>query len=194
MINRNIDKICKDFAKIENYEKAVADNSKWECHHRLETHFSDGTLRPKNCYLTAKELKALDMYFDRPAEELIFLSKSEHCALHTKSRDSGMKGKHHSEESKQKSSKAHKGQHFSEEQRLHMSIAAKKRGITPETRAKITTALKGKKLSEETKQKMSLAQKGEKNNFYGKKHTEEAKRKMSEAAKARYAKKRAESE
>lgn len=34
---------CKDYKNIENYEKAAAENFKgWECHHRLETHNSDG--------------------------------------------------------------------------------------------------------------------------------------------------------
>ena len=37
---------CKDYQNIENYEKAKADNLKgWECHHRLETHNSDGERR-----------------------------------------------------------------------------------------------------------------------------------------------------
>lgn len=37
---------CKDYKNIENYEKAAAENFKgWECHHRLETHISDGELR-----------------------------------------------------------------------------------------------------------------------------------------------------
>ena len=30
-------KYCKDYVKIENYEKAIKDSFKWECHHRLET-------------------------------------------------------------------------------------------------------------------------------------------------------------
>lgn len=72
-----------DFTKIENYEKAVNDNvCTYDVHHRLETHFSDGTERPKNAQLYAKELKALDMYYNRPPEELIFLTSQEHRAVH----------------------------------------------------------------------------------------------------------------
>lgn len=37
---------CKEPEKIENYQKAKKDNFKgWECHHRLETHTSDGERR-----------------------------------------------------------------------------------------------------------------------------------------------------
>ena len=51
-------------------EKAKADNFiGWDRHHRLETHNSDGERRLVN--LTVDELKALDMYYNRPAEELI---------------------------------------------------------------------------------------------------------------------------
>ncbi len=72
MVYKNL---CKQAELIENYEKAKADNfNGWDCHHRLETHFSDGTERPKNAQLSANELIALDMYYNRPPEELIFLT------------------------------------------------------------------------------------------------------------------------
>lgn len=73
---------CKDFTKIENYDKAIADDALWVCHHRLETHFSNGTPRPNNAHISEEELRALDMYLDRPPEELIFLTLSEHSKLH----------------------------------------------------------------------------------------------------------------
>lgn len=76
---------CWNIEKIENYELAKADNFKsWIIHHKLETNFSDGTERPKFCALTKNELIALDMYFYRPPEELIFMKRSEHAALHNK--------------------------------------------------------------------------------------------------------------
>ena len=86
MISRqNVKKFCKDFTKIENYEEATRDTTQiWECHHRLETHFSDGTQRPLHCQIRMRELVALEMYFDRPPEELIFLTKTEHNRLHRK--------------------------------------------------------------------------------------------------------------
>lgn len=66
---------------IENYEMAKADNfDGWDVHHRLETHTSDGELRLAP--ISMKELKALDMYYNRPATELILLTKSEHMKLH----------------------------------------------------------------------------------------------------------------
>lgn len=72
---------CTDITKIENYEKALADNfENWERHHRLETHNSDGEKRLVN--LSREELIALDMYYDRPPEELIWLKNSEHAKLH----------------------------------------------------------------------------------------------------------------
>lgn len=76
-------KYCDDFKSIENYEAAKADGFKcWQLHHRLETHFSDGTLRPLNARLTYRELKALGIYYHRPASELIFMPMVEHRRLH----------------------------------------------------------------------------------------------------------------
>ena len=64
---------CLEFSKIENYEKAKAEDFKgWHCHHRLEKEH------------TRKELIELGLYFNRPAEELIFLTNREHIALHNK--------------------------------------------------------------------------------------------------------------
>lgn len=96
-------KYCTDITKIENYDKAKADNFKgWHCHHRLETHFSDGTRRSNEAQLTVAELKALGMYFDRPPEELIFLTKAQHTSVHFKGRKSPYKGLKPSKETLQK--------------------------------------------------------------------------------------------
>lgn len=73
--------ICEDVTKVENYEKAKADNFvNWVQHHRLETHNSDGERRLVQ--ITAEELKVLDMYYNRPAEELIWLTRAEHINIH----------------------------------------------------------------------------------------------------------------
>ena len=126
---------CKNYENIENYEKALADNFKgWECHHKLETHNSDGERRLVD--ITKKELMALDMYYNRTSSELIFMKHSEHQFLHHK-------GKTHSEEAKKKMVEAHKGKHHSEE-----------------TRKKMAEAKKGKQFSEEHKKKLSEARKG----------------------------------
>lgn len=83
---------CKDYTKIENYEKALEDKFiGWQCHHRLETHTSDGERRPVD--ITGKELIALDMYYNRPPEELILMKTTEHRRLHTKGKQNN-KGKH----------------------------------------------------------------------------------------------------
>lgn len=51
---------CKDIENVENFEKAKADNFKgWHCHHRLETHNSDGERRLVD--ISHNELKALGM-------------------------------------------------------------------------------------------------------------------------------------
>ena len=106
---------CKDYENIENYEKAKADDFKnWEVHHRLETHNSDGERRLVD--ISHNELKALGMYYNRPAEELIFLTSSEHQFLHKK-------GKQLSEETRNKMSEAKKN--MSEETKKKLSEAKK---------------------------------------------------------------------
>ena len=95
---RNYKCYCKDYENIENYDKAKKDNFKgWDCHHRLETHTSEGERRLVD--ITRKELIALGMYLHRPASELIFMKHSEHNSLHSK-------GKKHSEEARKKMSEA----------------------------------------------------------------------------------------
>ena len=168
---------CKDYQNIENYEKALADDFiGWDCHHRLETHTSDGDRREVD--ITAAELKALGMYYHRPAEELIFLTTSEHISLHTK-------GKKRSIETRRRMSKPR-----SEETRRKMSEAAKGKKMSEEARRKMSESAKGKKISEETRKKISKTLKGkyigEKNWNYGnsswnkgKHHSEETKNKLS---------------
>lgn len=92
---------CRHPELIANYDKAIEDTTQvWEVHHRLETHTSDDERRLVE--LTREELIALGMYYNRPPEELIFLTKAEHTKLHTI-------GKKLSEEHKQKLSEAYKG-------------------------------------------------------------------------------------
>lgn len=75
--------IPEQIEQIENYQFAKKDNFQgWCIHHRLETHNSDGEKRLVN--LSREELIALDMYYNRPASELVFLTKSEHIILHMK--------------------------------------------------------------------------------------------------------------
>ena len=142
---------CKDYEKIENYEKAKKGNFKgWECHHRLETHNSDGERRLVD--INHKELKALGMYYNRPPEELIFLTIREHNAFR--------KGKPRSEEHKKKIAEANKGK----------PAWNKGKKMSEETKKKNSEAHKGKpawnkgkKHSEEAKKKMAESHKGNTN-------------------------------
>ena len=132
---------CKDYENIENYQEALADNFKgWQCHHRLETHNSDGKRRLVD--ITVDELKALDVYYNRPASELIFLTIREHTSLHKI-------GKKLSEETRKKIGAAKKGEknpnygkHFSEEHKKKLSEAKKGKHLSEETRKKMSTAKK----------------------------------------------------
>lgn len=110
---RSYEQYCReDPSLIENYEAAKADEFKgWVIHHRLQTHkYKD---RTRTEWIERDEsvprdwLKALGLYYNRPAAELIFLTNAEHLALHN--RDIGkrhrlseaLKNKPKSEEHKQ---------------------------------------------------------------------------------------------
>lgn len=90
---------CRHPELIENYEKAVADETQiWEVHHRKEEFYSQ------------KELIERGEYYDVQPEDLIFLTVAEHRKIDSKCKRIGktMKGKKHSEETKRKMSEAHK--------------------------------------------------------------------------------------
>lgn len=75
--------MLEEIQNIENYNQAQKDNfRKWQRHHRLETRNSDGEIRLVQ--ITPAELKALDMYYNRPASELIYLKVSEHTKEHSR--------------------------------------------------------------------------------------------------------------
>lgn len=161
MINiQNANIYCyEDISLIENYENAVADDTQmWELHHRLES--------DKN--LSRKKLISMDMYFHRPASELIFLTPFEHRSLHHKDKPKSEETKSKmsetakkrlppTEESRKKNSESHKGKKvwnsgktnvYSEETLIKMSESAKKR-LPPseETRKKIGIKSLGNKSS-----------------------------------------------
>ena len=157
MINElKVKRYCAEpLEHIENYDKAIADNERtWDCHHR-------GEILPCGLY-SVSDLKKFDLYFDRPASELIFMTHGEHMRLHQRHSMKGNKywvGRKHSEETKRKISAGSQGNNSN----------------------------LGRKFSEEHKRKIAEAKKGEKNPFFGKRHSEEARRKMVEAAKRRRA-------
>lgn len=111
-----IDFCSEDFSLIENYDKAIADNTQiWHCHHKLEIQ--------EDKILSRQDLKKQGLYYHRPAKELIFLTRSEHAKLHSLNRSEETKNKifnstknnlnwknrHHSEKSKEKMSNSKKG-------------------------------------------------------------------------------------
>lgn len=159
--------VCRHPELIENYDKAVADTTQsWICHHRLETHNSDGKQRLVN--ILGEELIALGMYYDRPSEELIFLTPAQHAKLHRKN-------KKRSEETRAKISVTMKGSQRSEETRAKISASHKGKpspnkgkSLSEEIKAKISAANKGKKHSEEWKAKISATMKGKKRGHYRK--------------------------
>ena len=121
-MKHEFERYCKDYKNIENFEKAKKDDFKgWHCHHRLETHNSDGERRLVD--ISQEELKSLGMYYNRPAKELIFLTTREHNAF--------KKGKPKSEETRRKMREAQKGKNIgkkrSEETRKKMGEARKGR-------------------------------------------------------------------
>ena len=159
-MSQNFKRYCKYYENIENYEKAKADNFiGWCCHHRLETYNSDGERRLVD--ISAAELKALDMYYNRPSSELIFMKHGEHSILHNK-------GRCFSEEHKKKLSEAKKGKYageknpmygkkHSEEVKRKQSYAKKGKKMSAETRKRMSESRKGHLVSEETRKKMSEA-------------------------------------
>lgn len=121
---------CIHPESIENYEKAIADKNKiWVCHHRLETHNSDGEKRLVE--LSPEELQALGMYFNRPANELIFMTPTEHKKLHCsfksfKNKMSKiMKGNKNAVGNQNTKGKHWKKGHLSEEHKKKLSETAK---------------------------------------------------------------------
>ena len=145
-MKHGFERYCKNYQNIENYEKAKKDNFiGWECHHRLETHNSDGIRRDVD--ISHKELEALGMYYNRPPEELIFLTIREHHILRKVSDSTREKLR----ATKKGENNPNYGKHLSEE-----------------TKQKIGEANKGKPKSEETRKKMREAKKGENNPAFGK--------------------------
>lgn len=131
---------------------------------------------------------------------VVFMTHAEHSSYHNsgdknsmrrpeviakasaamKGRESSFKGKHHTEESKQKLRESHLGKCASDETRKKLSEMQRGerhwnygKHWSDETKRKMSQSHTGFKHTEESKQKMSDSQKGEKNGFYGKQHSEE---------------------
>ena len=164
MINEsNAHEYCRDdIAKIENYYKAAADNTQlWDCHHRDEV-----KVLPSGITVVRSRQDLIDnvRYYNCPANELIFLTHSEHQRLHNK-------GMHHSVETRKKISESQKGKKGSHHSK--------------DTRKKISESMKGKKLSEEHRRKLSEAHKGKMTWNKGKHLSDDTRRKISESLKGK---------
>lgn len=176
---------------IENYEEAISDTNKtWHCHHKLETEFSDETPRPVNARLSKDELIALNVYFSRPASELIFLKQSDHIQLHNKDK---FKGKKHFTNGAINiwSTDCPDGFYQGTNRKgIPTNKVPWNKGIkySEEMKQRLSEVHKGKRLSEETKRKLSEIRKGHPGYMKGKFHSDETRKKMSEAQKARWAK------
>lgn len=84
MINENYAKryCSEDISLIENYHQAIADKERmWDIHHRKECDEEGRTL------FTGKQLIEINLYFNRPASELIFVTRSMHWKLHRELRE-----------------------------------------------------------------------------------------------------------
>lgn len=191
MINESQAKqYCReDITLIKNYAEAIADNTKtWICHHVNGEPFTG---------FCKADLKKMNMYYQRPASELKFVTRSEHTTIHNKvkkgkrcsentrkkisaantGKTSPNKGKYHSEETRKKISDSHKGKHLSDEHRQKLSESLKGRTFSEETIKKLSKSHKGmigKHHSEETRKKIAESHKG-------KHHSEETKKKISES-------------
>lgn len=127
-------KYCReDITLIKNYAEAIADATQtWICQHRNAEPFTG---------FCTKDLKKMNMYYQRPASELMFVTRSEHKTIHNK-------GTTQSEETRKKLSESHTGKvgkHYSEETRKKMSAALKGRTFSDETRNKMSESHKGNK-------------------------------------------------
>lgn len=164
---QNTNAFCvEDISKIENYEQAISDKKQtWDCHHRAE-------ILPCGRF-SVDDLKKFNLYFHRPASELIFLTRGDHIKLH-------FTGCHRSDETKAKMSKTRKeriasGDIVVDTSACHTEEANKKisekarerysdksnhpmygRHLSDEAKKKISDANSGRMLTEEHKRNISI--------------------------------------
>lgn len=113
---QTVKKFCKDFEKIENYDKAIADTTQtWVCHHRME-------LIDTGAIVNSSKQDLIDwgIYYNRPPEELVFMTITEHRVLHCKNQSDETKAK------------------------ISNSLRGRKRIFSDEWKSNISSAMKGK--------------------------------------------------
>lgn len=116
-----------DYTLIENYDKAIADNTQtYVCHHKMGIR-ADGTT------ISKEELEKDGLYTGRPPEELIFLTRAEHQRLHW----GGRKRPPRSKEWIDHLRTAITGRHLSEEHKRKISEVGKGKKRTQSTKNKV---------------------------------------------------------
>lgn len=101
MININyVKSYCSNYELIENYQEAINSPEVYDCHHKNEIDMN----------LSRKELIDRGLYYNRPPEELIFMTRGDHIGLHNTISKKGNKyfaGRKHNENTKKKMSENH---------------------------------------------------------------------------------------
>lgn len=145
---------CEDISLIENYYQALESNETFDVHHRLEL--------DTGVYISSKELIDRNMYYNRPASELILLPHSVHTRMHAAfgfpNRDENISkakmGHKTSYETRQKI----KNSRLLHNSKLTEDEWKKEYHRSEETKRKLSESNKGKKhhpVSKETREKMS---------------------------------------
>ena len=155
MISSSAKKFCRDdISLIENYSEALADTTQvWYVHHR----------NGEPCTgLRRADLKKMNMYYNRPASELKFVTYKMHDAIHGNSTNWGKanKGKQLSTEHKRKIAIARKGKKLSDDTKAKMSASRTGVKLTSKHKKAISDGLFGHVMSSDTKSKISAAMKG----------------------------------
>ena len=183
-------KFCSEpIDKIEHYEEALAEDFKgWCIHHRLE-------IQPDGTRVSMQQLIDKNLYFHRPASELVFMKVCEHATLHHKDKviseetrqkiAESHKGKHLPAEHRKKIAEALKGKPHSAEACKKMSESHKGKHLPTEHRKKIAESLRGKHLPAEARQKIAEALSGDNHPLFGKHLSEETRKKIAEALKGK---------
>ena len=121
----------EDISLIENYQEAISSSEIYHLHHKLEIELNK----------SSQELIELGLYWNRPANELIFMKQFDHKSLHS----SNLR-----EETRKRRSESLRGE----------NNPFYGKTLSNEHKKKISETLKGKILSEETRKKIIEACKG----------------------------------
>lgn len=124
---------CEDISLIENYGKALNAKTTWDIHHKREITENK----------SKQQLIDENLYYNRPASELIFLSRKEHNIIHRRHNPEFLTNW------LKAGSNATRGKSKTEEHKQKLSESLKEYFKTHDN------PMKGKSISEEHKQKVS---------------------------------------